>query len=197
MSKYVLQKHEVMELREYAKSRNETRKLMINQRKIRTVTLTDNIRLAFENKDTIKYQIHEVIYASKTCKYVDVANEVNAYEHLIPSGNNLKATMFLEFEDNAEQQLKGLENIESTVYMRVEGFAKIWPITNEDIGSERIISPVHYLHFQFTDEMIMALQKGHKLSCGISNKVSKVDPVEVSKRTRVSLLKDFRLIQIH
>lgn len=192
-----IEQHEVLSLREYSAQRNRIRKLMIQQRKTRCLALTENIRLAFENKETIKYQIQEVMYAAKSAGEADIIHEIKTYQHLIPCGKSLKATLFLEFEVNAEQRLSLLRDIESTIFMQVEGFDKVWPICNEDIGSERMISPVHYLHFAFSDRMIQSLESGAALYCGSEHIHCPVVAKEVSQYTKDALLADFQQTKVH
>lgn len=192
-----IEQHEVLSLSEYSKQRNQIRKFMIQQRKTRCLSLTENIRLAFENKETIKYQIQEVMYATKSTSEADIVHEIKTYQHLIPCGKSLKATLFLEFDEGAEHKLTRLRDIESTVYIQVAGFDNIWPSANEDIGSQRIISPVHYLNFGFSNGMISALKSGAKLTCGVKHHGSPVGPTEIAKNTKLALLNDFQTDNFH
>ena len=55
----MLKRKDLLTLEEYAEKRSEIRKDTIQTKKLREVQLGEHIRLIFENKKTVQYQIHE------------------------------------------------------------------------------------------------------------------------------------------
>ena len=171
MNSFDLEYHEVLSFEDYGKCRRQVRETMIPQRKIRSVALTENIRLSFENKSTVQYQIQEVLHAARCSTESEIKAQIETYKHLLPNGRNLIATLLLEFEDELEAQenLEQLKGIEQTLYLQVEGHPRIWPFCNDDVEGQFIICPVHYLRFELTEAQCRDLSDGASLRVGIAH----------------------------
>jgi hypothetical protein len=123
-----------------------------------------------------------------------IAEELDAYNPLIPDGSNWKATFMVEFPDEEErrEQLKLLRGIEDAVWLQVEGCEKIRAISDEDLEREddTKTSAVHFMRFELAPEMVKALKDGAKLSAGIDHDRYKADVDPVPDATRDSLVAD-------
>lgn len=161
-------------------------------RKQRAIKLTEHIRVLFENRQTIQYQIQEELYAARSSCPEMIHSHLSTYRHLLPTEQSLKATLMFEYPDasEAETQLNHLKGAESTIYLQVEGHEKIWPTTNDDLGGIVIISAVHYLNFVFATEMISALRKGAAISIGMAFSSQIIGPKTIETKTRKALLSD-------
>jgi hypothetical protein len=183
-------------LEAYAKSRKEFRAKVIAHKKHRTVHLGDHVTLVFEDELTIRYQIQEMLRVEKTFEEAGIQDELDAYNPLVPDGRNFKATMLIEYEDEAERKaaLAKLKGIEDRTWIRVEGCAAVYAIADEDLEreNEQKTSSVHFLRFELTDEMAAALKYGVSLSIGVDHAEysAKLDPV--SPEVRAALAKDLR-----
>lgn len=166
-----LHQKEILGFKDYVHCRNQFRKGMIIQRKQRSVALTENIRLAFENKVTIQYQIQEELYAARTSDEHEILSHIETYKHLLPNGKNLIATLMVEYEDanEAETNLKTLRGIEKTVFLQIEGCERVFPHCNDDLDGQDIVSPVHFLRYELDDKMIDLLKKGVALYAGVAH----------------------------
>ena len=117
-----------------------------------------------------------------------IADELNAYNPLIPDGTNLKATFMLEYPDAAERktELARLIGVEAKVWMAVAGCARVYAIADEDLerATEEKTSSVHFLRFEFDPEMLGALKGGAALSAGIDhdNYRYSVEPLDADVR---------------
>jgi hypothetical protein len=181
-------------LEKYAEIRNKFRNKVIQHKKNRQLAIGPNATLYFEDTLTMQYQIQEMLRVERIFEAAAIQEELDAYNPLIPDGSNWKATFMIEFADEAERkkQLARMINIENKVWVKVNGFANIIPIADEDLErtNEQKTSSVHFLRFDLTREMISALKLGIPLSAGIDHDAYKyiVDPVP--ERIRQALLKD-------
>ena len=184
-----------MSLEQYAIERTKFRAQVMQHKKVRQLPLGNNARLYFENCLTMQYQIQEVLRVEKVFDAAGIEEELDAYNPLIPDGTNLKATFMLEFPDADERQGKTVElrGIENTVWLQVDGFDKVYPIANEDLprddGSRT--SMVHFFRFEFSDDMITALQRGTELFAGIEHEKYPVPAFRIGAQIRDSLVADF------
>jgi len=91
-------------------------------RQARTVRVGANAILVFEDRLTVRHQLQEMIRVERISERAAVQAEIDRYASLMPDGNNLKASLMLEFADAAERRALGpsLLGIERTVWLRVE-----------------------------------------------------------------------------
>ena len=183
-----------MTLEAYAKARKDFRAKVIAHKKDRTVHLGDHVTLVFEDELTIRYQIQEMLRIEKIFEEQAILDEIDAYNPLVPDGQNWKATMLIEYEDERERKaaLSKLKGIEDRAWVRVEGCAPVYAIADEDLEreNETKTSSVHFLRFELTREMIESLKYGVGLAIGIDHPhyISKVDPLPAE--ARAALIRD-------
>lgn len=186
---------DLFSLEQYAKQRKDFRARVMAHKKNRTVHLGAHATLYFEDRLTIQYQIQEMLRVEKIFEPEGIRDELDSYNPLIPDGRNLKATFMIEYPDVEERkrQLARLVGIEDGVWIRVEGFDPIYAIADEDLerDTEDKTSSVHFMRFEFTDEMCQAAKSGAALSAGVehANYTETVDPLP--EAVREALVEDF------
>ncbi|MGH8764474.1 MAG: DUF3501 family protein, partial [Burkholderiales bacterium] len=122
-----------------------------------------------------------------------VRGELEAYNPLIPDGGNWKATMLIEYPEEAQRrrELARLKGIEDRTWVAVAGCAKVMAIADEDLERENEdkTSSVHFLRFELDAGMRRALKQGAELSIGVdhSNYAAKI---VVAPEVRQSLAQD-------
>ena len=158
---------DLMTLEAYHKSRPQIRAQAIEMRKLRTVTLGEHLTLIFENEFLMKYQIQEMLRVEKVFTEEGMQDELDAYNPLIPDGSNFKATMMLEYPNEADRKiaLSKLVNIEHKMFIQVEGQPRVYAIADEDLerSTEHKTSAVHFLRFELSTDMKKALQAGAQM----------------------------------
>jgi hypothetical protein len=192
----MLTAQDLYSLEQYSAHRPDYKRRAVEHRKRRQIRLGQNMTLHFEDRTTVQYQIQEMLLIERTFSLQGIQDELDAYNPLIPTGTNLKATLTIEFSDAAirAQALTRLHGVEDSVYARVEGYAPVYAIADEDLdrSTDNKTAAVHFLRFEFTPDMIRSLQQDQAaLTVG-------VDHVEYTHSTRVlditqqSLLSDFK-----
>jgi len=184
----------LMTLEAYARARPDFRSRVLAHKKPRTVHLGEHLTLVFEDELTIRYQVQEMLRIEKTFEEAGIQDELDAYNPLIPDGNNLKATMLIEYEDVDERRdaLAQLRNVEDRVWIRVEGEDAVYAIADEDLdrSNEQKTAAVHFLRFELPPAMIATLKRGGALAIGVDHPAYRaaVDPVPAA--TRDALVRD-------
>ena len=179
-------------LEHYAKVRSKFREEMIKHKKNRMVRLGENLTLHFEDFDTIKYQVQEILRIEKTFEEEGILEELEAYNPLIPDGSNFKCTMMIEYSDEIvrRKKLKLLKGIEDKVWVKVEGREKVWAIADEDLQRENDekTSAVHFLRFELDEDMVKSLKYGVGLAVGVEHEeyTVSVDPLQVDVRNSLA-----------
>ena len=179
-------------LEHYSKVRNKFREEMIKHKKNRMVRLGENLTLHFEDVETIKYQVQEILRIEKTFEEEGILEELEAYNPLIPDGSNFKCTMMIEYPNESvrKEKLRLLKGIEDKVWVKVEGREKVWAIADEDLQRENDekTSAVHFLRFELDEDMVKSLKYGVGLSIGVEHEAYtvSVDPLQVDVRNSLA-----------
>lgn len=184
----------LLTLEAYARERKDFRARVLAHKKPRSVHLGEHLVLLFEDELTIRYQVQEMLRIEKIFEDAGIQEELDAYNPLVPDGNNWKATMQIEYEDVEERRraLPKLKGIEDRVWVTVEGRPRVYAIADEDLERENDekTSAVHFLRFELTPPMITALKAGGGLAIGVDHVAytARLDPV--LDATRNALLAD-------
>ena len=168
-----LTRDDLWSLEAYDQRRSDFRRQVMAHKKNRELALGNNLRLCFEDRMTIQYQIQEMLRIEKIFDAAGIEDELAAYNPLIPDGDNWKATMMLEYLDVAERQRKVVElvGIETQVWLQVEGFDPVYPIADEDMeraDADRT-STVHFLRYQLTADQVKVVRQGAVIHAGVDH----------------------------
>jgi len=193
-----LTRDDLWSLEVYAQRRNEFRTEAMAHKRTRQLALGEHVRLFFEDRTTIQYQIQEMLRVEKLFEAQDIQDELDAYNPLIPDGANWKATMMIEYTDVAERrlQLAQLVGIEHRVWLQVGDLERIMPIADEDMqrSTEDKTSSVHFLRFELTPEMVGAACAGAPISAGVDHPAYQLGPEMLGEELRRALVGDLRPI---
>ena len=168
-----IKRESLLSLEDYSKARAEYRQEVMAHKRLRKIIIGDHVTLAFESELTMRYQIQEMLRAEKIFEESGVLDEIKAYNPMVPDGDNLKATMFIEYVDADErkQALSKLIGIEDQVFIAVDGEEKIFAIADEDIDreNEEKTSSVHFLRFQIPVRVREKITSGEEVTFGINH----------------------------
>ena len=143
----------------------------------------------------MRYQVLELIRVEKITGEENLNQELEAYNPLIPDGSNLKVTFMLEYPDAEEraQRLSQLIGIEELICIQIDDLARVYPIANEDLprSTEEKTSAVHFLRFEFSNEMIAAARAGASWVIRCEHPNYQHSTPALPEQIRQSLLKDF------
>jgi hypothetical protein len=164
---------DLMTLERYARERTAFRARVIAHKKARNLAVGPNTTWLFEDRLTIQYQVQEILRTEKIFEPAGIAEELEAYNPLIPDGRNWKVTLLIEFPDAAVRPaaLARLKGIEDRCWVQVADFSRVFAIADEDLEreNEEKTSSVHFLRFELSDAMVAALRGGARLSAGIDH----------------------------
>ncbi len=183
----------LMTLEAYARARPTIRAEVMEQKKLRRVFLGEHLLLIFENELMIRYQIQEMLRVEKIFEEDGIRHELESYVPLVPTGSNFKVTLQIEYADEAERRemLAKLKGVEDRVWVRIAGFDPVFAIADEDLERENVekTSAVHFLRFELTAAMVVAVKAGAAISVGVDHPHYQ-GVVTTSAATRASLATD-------
>ena len=184
----------LLSLEDYEKGREQIKSDLLLHKKNRSITIGENILLLFEDFDTIKYQVHEMLRIEKISKESDINEEISAYRSLIPDGDNLKATMLIMYPDIEERRvmLKKLHDLENNIYLCIDNSKRIFAVSDEDLERTRDekTSAVHFLRFQLDSDSIEKFKSSDNIVFGATHDSYSSD-IKIGSETKSALLNDF------
>jgi hypothetical protein len=183
---------DLLSLEDYDNQREVIKKELINHKKNRTVSIGEHVILLFEDYLTIKYQVQEMLRIEKIFSKKEIQEEINAYNPLIPDGDNLKATMLIMYPDVDERKvmLSKLHDIENNIWLSCSS-KKITAYADEDLerSTDNKTSAVHFLRFQLDSDDITGFLSNEKISLGVDHSEYN-EEIILETNTRASLIKD-------
>ena len=190
-----LNKSDLFSLEEYSINRDSFRKKVLEEKRHRKVYIGEHVALLFENKNTIQYQIQEMLRIEKIFDADGIQEELDAYNPLIPDGTNLKAVMLIEYPNVEErkEKLKILKGIEKKIWIKVGSHNKVFAIADEDLEreDETKTSAVHYLRYEFSPSMINDWKNDSSIVMGIDHENYQSSETIISSDISSSLSGDF------
>ena len=148
---------DIMALEDYKKARDERKRTVAELKKNRRVAVGPDATFYFESYDTMLHQVHEMLYIERGGDD-QIADELAAYNPLVPNGWELVATLMFEIDepDRRGKFLAGLGGVEETVSLSFAG-QTVTARPEEDIDRTTVegkASSVQFLHFPFTVEQV-------------------------------------------
>jgi hypothetical protein len=138
------------------------------------VRLGEHVNLQFEDEQTVRYQIQEMLRIEKIFEEEGIQSEIEAYAPLVPDGSNWKATVLIEYPDPHERRLElaRLIGIEDRLFVEVEGHGRVYAIADEDLDRENAekTSAVHFARFEFTPAAREAVRAGAAVRLGCDHR---------------------------
>src|SRR5574339_61859 len=97
-----LTRSDIISNEEYQRERDDIRKRIIALKNKRRVQVGPHLSFTFENRETLKYQIQEMMRVERIQEENKIQFEIDTYNTLIPQPGSLSATMFIEIQEASQ-----------------------------------------------------------------------------------------------
>jgi hypothetical protein len=140
--------HEILPLTTYDRVRALLRPLCIAEKTRRRLAVGAHLTLLFENRQTIWYQLQEILRTERIFEDAAINAEVENYNELLPRPGELSATLLIEYADPAERdvELPRLLGLERHIWVVLDG-QRIGARFDERQMSPDEISAVQFIAF--------------------------------------------------
>ena len=155
-----LTQDELLPQEEYERQRESYRQTIIALKRRRRITIGDKVTLVFENRETLLFQIQEMVRVERIIHPQKVQEELEVYNALLPASGELSATLLIELTDPDTMkhwldlfmgldhgQKVGLRAGSEVVYGEFEG----------GHSHETKISAVHFVRFRPTSAIVQGI----------------------------------------
>ncbi len=140
---------DVKPLAEYEAMRDALRQHVIDIKKRRRVSVGDSVSLVFENRETVLYQIQEMVRAEHITSPEAIQDEIDVYNGSIPEDGELSATMLIELteRDGMRAELDRLVGINEHVRLRIGSEHIVPGVFEPGWSREDRVAAVQYVRF--------------------------------------------------
>jgi len=148
---------DILDMAQYGRERADRRKAIIPVKKLRRVEVGPHATFYFESYETMWRQVHEMLFIERGGAE-QIADELRAYNPLIPQAGELVATVMFEIEDERQRAiiLRQLTNIEETAFLDVGG-ERLGASFESDVdrtAPDGKTSSVHFLRFRLSPSQV-------------------------------------------
>ena len=189
-----IERADVRDIIEYEKARDGFRRRIIELKKRRRVGVGRDLTFVFENRDTMIFQIQEMMRAERIVHEEGIADEIEVYNTLVPDENELSATLLIEITDQRRikpvlDRLMGLDEPEC-VSLQFGG-ERVYAVFEEGRSNEEKISAVHFVRFPFSGPQARRFRSGEDTAYLCVDHPNYKRRTKIDPETRASLEADF------
>ena len=194
MKKFNIKEDDVINIDKYINERPKIKKEISEIKKFRRIPVGPYATFYFECYDTMIYQVQEMLYIERG-GIEQMKDELKAYNPLVPKGKELVATLMFEIDNEFKRKefLNSVGGIEEETFIQI-GENKIMSRPEQDTdrtSEDGKASSVHFLHFDFTEDLIKEFVKEQStVLLGFNHKNYKHFS-ELSLEVKSELKKDF------
>lgn len=147
----LLTREDVLPFEEYERQRESFRKQIIALKQRRRIALGPMLTLVFENRDTLQFQIQEMVRVERIVEPAKVQDELDVYNAFLPLEGELSATLLIEITEEASMKewldrFMGLDHGEKVAI--VAGQERAFGEFEGGHSHETKISAVHFVRFR-------------------------------------------------
>ncbi|MBX7184721.1 MAG: DUF3501 family protein [Vicinamibacteria bacterium] len=188
---------DIRNIAEYEKVREAMRAEIIALKKNRRLEVGPNLSLVFENRQTVLFQVHEMVRTERLVDDRKIQDEIDAYQNLIPGPGELSATLFIEIpgiaempHDKAIEAVNHFQGFDAGGIVLVAGPGRAAAVFEAGFSSDEKMAAVQYLKFPIDASMREALgNPGSEVRLHADNGRYRAE-VPVGEGTRQELLRD-------
>lgn len=144
-----VERSEILDYVTYNEQRDELRASAMQAKERRRVLVGEAFTFLFENQETVRYQVQEMMRIERIVKEADIAHELSTYNELLGGEGELGCTLLIGIDDEAQRDVKLREwvGLLEHVHLVLEDGTRV-PATwdQRQVGEDRL-SSVQYLKF--------------------------------------------------
>ena len=189
-----IEKEDLLAPKIYEQNRKELRLKLLEFKKNRRIPLGPYATFYFESFETMLAQVQEMLHIEKGGDD-QLKDELNAYNPLVPNGNELTATLMFEIDNPVSRAsfLGKVGGIEEKVFMKIDDEI-INAVPEDDVdrtSAEGKASSVQFIHFRFNENQIKKFKNNSiSIELGINHK-DYSHTTKLTKENISSLVSDF------
>ncbi len=157
-----VERSEILDYVTYGEQRESIRGSALRAKSVRRILVGEYFTFLFENRDTVRYQVQEMMRIEHMVKADDIQHELDTYNELIHPAGTVGCTLLVGIDDEAERDVKLREwmGLNEHIYAKLQDGSLVRPTWDPpQVGDDRL-SAVQYLSFAIGEEPPTAIGIG-------------------------------------
>ena len=144
---------ELLDYVTYTEKRDGIRASALSAKSVRRIVVGDYFTFLFENRETVRYQVQEMMRVEKIVKEDDILHELKTYNELLHPKGRLGCTLLVGIDDEEERDVKLREwvGLNDHIYAKLSDGTRVTPMWDPRQVGESRLSSVQYLTFELPD----------------------------------------------
>jgi hypothetical protein len=159
-----VQRSEILDWQTYDDQRDALRPAFLAAKRARRVQIGPLLCLLFENRETVRYQVQEMLRTERIVREAEVQHELDTYNELLGGDGELGCTLLIGLDDPAarDERLRRWKGLNESLYLKLPGGTKVRPRWDaRQLGEDRL-SSVQYLKFPLGGQLPLAAGCDHE-----------------------------------
>lgn len=154
-----VQRSEILDYITYGERREEMRRRAMAEKGRRRIHVGPHLTFLFENRETVRYQVQEMMRAEQIVREADIQHELDTYNELLGGPGELGCTLLIEIEDAQERplRLQAWRDLPGHVYARLADGTEVRARFDERQMDERRLSSVQFIKFDTGGQVPVAI----------------------------------------
>lgn len=154
-----VERKDIVDYQTWTERRDAERAKIMEIKAPRRIHVGDHLTFLFENTDTVRYQIQEMMRTEQIVKEDAIVHEIDTYNELIGGPGEIGCVLLIEVETAEERAVKLVEwlDLPQHLYAELEDGTKVRPTYDERQVGDTRVSSVQYLIFETGGRVPVAL----------------------------------------
>jgi hypothetical protein len=144
-----VERSEILDYVTYEELRDTLRPLAMEAKGERRILVGDAFTFLFENRNTVRYQVQEMVRTERMVREADIQHELRTYNELLGGPGELGCSLLIGIDDERErnEKLRAWLALPQHLYAKLADGTKVRATYDaRQVGDERL-SSVQYLKF--------------------------------------------------
>jgi hypothetical protein len=144
-----VERSQIVDYATYAERRDAERERIFAIKTPRRIHVGDVLNFLFENTDTMRYQVQEMMLAERIVKESAIQHELDTYNGLLGGPGELGCSLLIEIEEAQDrpEKLRRWLQLPEHLYVRLEDGSQVRATFDPSQVGEDRLSAVQYLKF--------------------------------------------------
>ena len=154
---------DILDLQRYEEQRDDYRRRIFEVKRQRRVHLGPYLTFLFENADTVRYQVQEMVRSERMVRDDQIEFEIQTYNELIGDAGQVGCSLLIEIDDRAlrAKLLVAWRDLPEHLYLALDDGTRIRARIDERQRDEERLSAVQFLIFDTGDRPPVAVGCDH------------------------------------
>jgi hypothetical protein len=144
-----VERSEIVDYVTYEERRPALREAALREKADRRIHVGPYLTFLFETRETVRYQVQEMMRAEQIVREADIRHELDTYNELLGGPGELGCTLLIEIEDAVERtaKLSSWLELPAHLYVRLDDGSRVRARYDPRQIGETRLSSVQYLKF--------------------------------------------------